>query len=381
VANDTGGLLDVESMGHPWVKVVNTSGGKGPAVARNTAIAAAKAPLILPLDADDMAYPNTCRMYYEAWVKYPDSLVYADCDIEDALDMPRRYYHSGPWKLDKILKTAIYQTTILYPKAWWDAVGGYDSGIEWEDWLFGVKLHLMGIGATQIEKPWGVYRQWCALDTGQSKSDGDNADYDGESFKEKVAHAQQWIEWKEGQMACAGCKKKAGTQVYDAEMQAMIDAGPNRLFVYVGPRNGQFTANSRVPGHGKYWIKRGEIFEVTPRDAVEIFAGMAHAGFREVIPEQVAPAELPTEPPRVPVLEVPGEITEPEVDSAPSLNGLGILDGVVSEAVIEKLKGARFDSIFSLKANIIARGGAGILEIPGIGNKTLSKIKEVVLSD
>jgi len=80
VANDTGEPLDLASLGHPWVKVINTGGRKGPAVARNTAIHFARAPLIVPLDADDMLYPDTLLRFYQVWTENPDCIVYGDCE-------------------------------------------------------------------------------------------------------------------------------------------------------------------------------------------------------------------------------------------------------------------------------------------------------------
>jgi glycosyltransferase involved in cell wall biosynthesis len=175
VCNDTDQPLDVTAMGHPWVRVIQGP-RKGPGAARNAAIAAAKAPFIVPLDADDMLYPNAIKLMYLAWLDWP-GLVYMDCEIEDAPDH-RKYYHSGPWSWNKIRREAIYQVTTFYPKQWWEAVGGYpvpghglDMDLGFEDWLFGIKLHLAGIDAVYVEQPWGVYRHWTGI--GQSGRDNE----------------------------------------------------------------------------------------------------------------------------------------------------------------------------------------------------------------
>ena len=134
VANDTGEPLDTAAMGHPWVRVVDTGGGRGPAVARNTAIAVARAPLIAPLDADDLFYPDWLARAYQTWLQFPDDLVYGDCEIEDGIGddghVHSHPYESGPWSYEGkrgIKADAIYQSPILFAKQWWETVGGYPT--------------------------------------------------------------------------------------------------------------------------------------------------------------------------------------------------------------------------------------------------------------
>ena len=129
VANDTGEPLDVAAMGHPWVRVVDTKGRTGPAIARNTAIAAAKAPLIAILDADDMFYPDWLKVAYKAYLENPECLVYADCDTEEKIG-DRERYNCREFSVERIMGTgrrdanhypqAIYQSAILYPQQWWN---------------------------------------------------------------------------------------------------------------------------------------------------------------------------------------------------------------------------------------------------------------------
>jgi glycosyltransferase involved in cell wall biosynthesis len=104
VVNDTGAPLDVEAMGHPWVRVVDTTGRVGPAVARNTGIDAARAPLIAILDADDMFYPHWLKTAYKAYLEHPECLVYADCDTEVKLGQRERY-GSGVFSVERIIGT------------------------------------------------------------------------------------------------------------------------------------------------------------------------------------------------------------------------------------------------------------------------------------
>jgi len=259
VCNDTGGPLDVAAMGHPWVKVVEGR-QEGPGAARNDAIKAAVTPFIVPLDADDMLYPDTIRTMYTAWNQWPQDIVYMDCDIEDSPDK-RKYYHSGPWSWKKISRQeAVYQVTIFYPKKWWETVGGYPEDMGWEDWLFGVKLHIGGAGATRVEQPWGVYRHW----TGFGQAGKDAEGFGTPAFKEKMQHYYEWIEEQEVIMGCKGCGGRAGSRTVGAlpETQRAETIEGDAIIVYKGPRGGGFSLNSRAVRGKKYMVYPNEPFEI-----------------------------------------------------------------------------------------------------------------------
>lgn len=385
VCNDTGHPLDVAAMGHPWVRVVNTKGGVGPAVARNTAIAAARAPLIAPLDADDMFYPDWLRSAYEAYLEYPECIVYADCDTEVRLGQ-REYYRSGNFTVEHVMREAVYQVSTLFPKQWWHAVGGYPTDQPyqmWEDWLFGVKLHLLGIGAAYIEGVrWGVYRKWTAGSEG-SKNAIDNAEFGTEAFKAKYGELVEWIEKKEAQMACAGCKKKAKGQVVVQGKSVPVPTGPDRVFMYIGTRGGQFTVNSAMPqSRKKYRVRQGEAFTVPAADAELRFARMP-AEFREILPEEAAGGTLiPERPIAPPEIAVPEP--QPEPETAP------ILDAPLPERVddldrlsldwqtVEILRGANFVRVSDLAFEIRAGDGQALRAVKGIAIKRYQKIVKAV---
>lgn len=384
VANDTGEPLDVATLGHPWVRVIDTPGNVGPAIARNTAIDAARAPLIVPLDADDMMYPDTLNMFYEAWLTYPDSIVYSDCYTEDEPGKPI-YYPSGKWTLDKIQQEAIYQDVILFAKEWWRVVGGYEPDVEWEDWVFGLKMHLIGIGATYIQKPWGVYRHWTSLSTGTSKSDKDNADYGKPEFKERLRSIYDAVGVWEKNMACVGCKGKAKTRPfkpfgYDAPK---LPNGKQMQVICNTNQQGYRSLNSRATTGKKYRYKGGTILTLDLGDEwVE-----RHAHFDRYVADvsQVA-VELPRNPPKVDKLALPvvarvpvvarREMPEPEPQLAqsPSVHDIGL-----PEALADKLNAAGFKTKTDLHKDIRATAGAGIKAIKGVGKVALVKIREAVL--
>lgn len=322
VANDTGHPLDAASMGHPWVKVVEGP-QEGPGPARNAAIAAAKAPLILPLDADDMLEPEAIKGMYMAWLEAPENLVYTDCYTEDSPEH-RKYYKSGQWSWERIKSQAIYQVSILYAKQWWEAVGGYDKkpDIHWEDWLFGLKLHMAGAGATYLEKPWGVYRHW----TGFGQAGRDNEGYGTEAFKDRLQQVYSWIEQKEEEieMTCKGCGRRAKgrrastKQNPPASSRYTGDGSGETIIVYTGGRTGGFSLNSQVQRRRKYWVQQGQPFKVPDADAKRF---LRMGGFEAAKKEQPsAIAETPAAPPSAPVIGVvqpPPPVTEPVLAPLP----------------------------------------------------------------
>lgn len=386
IANDTGAPLDVAAMGHPWVKVADTGGRVGTAWARNMAIEAAKAPLIVPLDADDLMFPDTLMMYYQAWVRHPDCIVYADCFTETGAGQ-RVYYHSGKWTWEKITREAIYQNVIMFARQWWEAVGGYPTDQldnMWEDWLFGVKLHIMGIGATYLKgHVWGTYRKWPASAEGVSKNSIDNAGFGTQEFKDKYKQLLQWIEQKE-EIMCKGCGDNAKTQtvIPFSHRSEPLPNGERMQVICIRPDMvGKVSLNSRAVRGKKYRYITGDILDLEIGDEwVE-----RHVDFERYVPEPTTePVELPKEPPsppklafsvesRVPVVAKraePAPPPDPALPADPSVFDLGLSDGLA-----KKLDAAGFHTRSALSRDILRTAGKNIKAIKGIGDKSLELIE------
>lgn len=391
VANDTGYKIDVAAMGHPWVRVVNTEGRQGPAIARNTAIAAAKAPLILPLDADDMLYPKAIELFYCAWLDARENLVYGDCFTEDTPGRRTRY-HSGPWSWDKIRREAIYQVTALYARQWWEAVGGYDTGVPWEDWIFGLKLHFMGIGATYVDEPWGVYRHW----TGR-KSDDDAEDFGTPKFKEKLEEVYAYIKELEEDMGCKGCGKRATPRrASQTSTKIMPVTGPDVLMVYTGWRTGSFSLNSRAQPGKKYRVMQGEEFPVLAGDAkwtadLEGFEIVEQHNVAPSIPEK-APSPLPIHVSQRPIAQARREprrtmaigdgrasrpSPQPEQPTAKTPLSASELPGV-SDRMLLAMQAMGIDSIESLREEFLVNGTSRLRMIKGLKERRLEALREHV---
>jgi len=329
-----------------------------------------------------MFYPDWLRVAYKAYLENPECLVYADCDTEIKLGQ-REYYRSGNFTVEHVMMEAVYQVSTLFPKQWWRAVGGYpvDQPYQmWEDWLFGVKLHLVGIGAAYCESvPWGVYRKWTAGDVG-SKNAIDNAEFGSEAFKAKYKELLRWIDRKEKEMACAGCRKKADGKVVIQGKAVPIPTGPDRVFVYVGTRGGQFSVNSLAQPRKKYRVRRGEAFTIPAGDLV-LFSRLKD--FEEVLPqEQEAGAVIPATPIQPPEIVVPQPQPAPVVAMADDekvpervddLDRLG-LHFLITDA----LRAANFHTVEQIAFDIRAGDGAALKKVKGIAAKRYEKIVEAV---
>lgn len=410
VCNDTGKPLDVAAMGHPWVRVIDGP-RKGPGAARNTAIAAANAPLIVPLDADDMLYPNAIRQMYLAWLDWPHGLVYMDCEIEDSPDN-RKYYHSGNWTWGKIRREAIYQVTTLYPKQWWKAVGGYpvpgaglDMDLGFEDWLFGIKLHLMGIDAIYIQEPWGVYRHW----TGIGQSGRDNEGFGTPEFKEKIKRYYDWIAAKEEEiMGCCPPKQRAGGRVTNQNPPGapQIEYEGQLHAVYRGPRGGGFGVNSRVMRGRKYRVTKDVPFPVEEGDEWILRL----VGFEQYAEGPQLMSSLPASLPEAPILEemplgapklYPDEPVLPPVSIGPMPlpvgptaplqqpvdNGrmLSLLPGVdigelssLTQAMVESLRSVGIHKVSDLAYDIEENAALRVLSARGVGPVRFEKLQEEI---
>ena len=362
VANNTGATLDVARMGHPWVKVVEAP--EGPAVARNLAIAHAKAPLIVPLDADDILEPDALYNLYVTWLHFPNSLVYADCFTEGTPGRRKKYY-SGNWSWRKIQRQAIYQVTTLYAKQWWEAVRGYDAGVPWEDWLFGVKLHIAGIGATYLKKPWGTYRHW----TG-NRADTDSADYGTPAFFDKMQRMYDWINNKEAEMGCKGCGGRAPSRTTTGEFAPTVVSGEEALIIYDGGRKGSFSLNSKVIPGRKYHMQPGKPVRVAVEDIKWIETMKDYHRVMQLV------EAIPTVPPKPPEIAVDWQTEQPDelIDEMTILTNIPWLPG----RTLERIRQAGFTSIREITEDLKS-GGKKLRKVHRVGPVLVQRMKELLI--
>lgn len=151
VVNDTGKPLDVPA----WATTV--AGGGGVAASRNAGIAAAAAPLILFLDADDILLPTALKDMLTAWVAEGGSK-YIYADWYNVIGDSKTEQKQCAAYDQREIKTP-HPISVLMKREQAVAVGMFDTGLKgWEDWDFFAKLKVAGFCGDWLEKPLLVYR-------------------------------------------------------------------------------------------------------------------------------------------------------------------------------------------------------------------------------
>jgi glycosyltransferase involved in cell wall biosynthesis len=129
-------LLDAAAR-RPGVTVHRTP-NRGPAAARNTAIAAARGDYVLPLDADDWLHPAFLARTVPILDAEPEvGIVHTWVGLVGG--------HHGVWRtgrfgLPELLARCTVHVCSLYRRALWTDVGGYDESFrdgaeDWDFWL------------------------------------------------------------------------------------------------------------------------------------------------------------------------------------------------------------------------------------------------------
>jgi glycosyltransferase involved in cell wall biosynthesis len=169
------GTADVaEAFGDPRVRVVRTTGNRGPGAARNRGIALAQAPLVCTLDSDDLWLPR----YLDTMARTLDSNPAAAVACTDAwvldqttgrvrkksamafLDPPDPLPDDAETFLAELLRRNFIYNSVAARRESLLAVGGYDErlwiGEDWELWL---RLAAAGLRFVRVPQLLAVYRQ------------------------------------------------------------------------------------------------------------------------------------------------------------------------------------------------------------------------------
>lgn len=212
----------------------------GVAAARNAGIRHSRAPLFIPLDADDYLQPRALELLLRNYRSGTEpAIIYSDF-WEDPHEVGRFTVWRTPDYdprsfVSKGLGRAV---TALTPRAAWEAVGGYRTDIAWEDWAFAIECASIGVCERRIALPLFTYRKH----TG-SRRVANLADFDESkrSIMETVWNKAQGGEL----MACSRCGSGAAT----TEMNFLRSNGSppegSVLLRYVGNISGPASFRSK----------------------------------------------------------------------------------------------------------------------------------------
>lgn len=272
---------------HPWAKVIDTGGNFGPAKARNLALSVSKAPLFVPLDADDYLQPDALETMVSLWNE-TKGVVYSQWYDEHSPGDGKVW---DPPEYDAkllISKGCIHAVTALYPKSAWREVGGFDEALShWEDWDFQLKLAKAGICGTKVNRPLFTYRKYTGMRREQNQA----------AFEEgKKAILKKWSPYWEGKeelMACRGCPGGGNKPVGPANpggqkanpdspggavLMEYINTNPGTM-TFVGQKTGVRYRFGDNTGHKRKYVHSSDVphllslvklFRVVPAPALAI---------------------------------------------------------------------------------------------------------------
>lgn len=267
VINDAGAPFEFPLPA--WARVISTGGNEGTAHARNIGIQQARADWILPLDADDLLEPDALLTFWEAHRERPECILYSDF-WEDPQERDQwQVWRAPDFSGDRLVGGgAVAAVTMLYPRAAALEVGGYDTDLPWEDWLFHLKLCEAGWCSARIAKPLFSYRKH----TGRRRTENAATRPDN-----KAAIMGRYSRYWEGRAMGCGCKGNsqrtitatASTSPMGATRTMTAVSNPEEqdmaLIRYTGPRAGTF--QMRGPSGQRYSWSAGVEQYVFGQDA------------------------------------------------------------------------------------------------------------------
>jgi glycosyltransferase involved in cell wall biosynthesis len=157
--DDTREVAAALQAAHPGhdLRLVSRPNG-GPARALNTGVEAARAELVLPLDADDALHPTYLEKAVRALDEDPAaSIAFTDVVLWGAVASGWRM---GPFTLPALRARNRLCLTSLFRKQLWREVGGFRGEMElgYEDWDFWLGCAERGALARHLHQPLFFYR-------------------------------------------------------------------------------------------------------------------------------------------------------------------------------------------------------------------------------
>lgn len=131
----------------------------GVAAARNAGVAATRAPVVLPLDADNVLEPGFVGQALEALAAEPQvGVVYGD---RREFGLREGVVRVAPFDLPRLLAYNYIDACALVRRQAWEAAGGHDTTAPvqgWEDWEFWISVAQAGWEFRHLAVPGFGYR-------------------------------------------------------------------------------------------------------------------------------------------------------------------------------------------------------------------------------
>lgn len=263
VVNDHS-LVDLEPVKalYPQVRWLDAE-YQGVSATRNQAVEAATAPLLLPLDADDLLASTAVEQFLAAWDDRQEDIVYSDV-VMFGQDYSMVYL-APEYTFEKLLHATLMTVGSLHTKADWQRVGGWrlDMTKGLEDWEYWIALGEIGVCGERLPEPLYYYRrhprgrlQW--LKANQEKWD---AAYQAMRELHIDSYNGRFPVGCCGGRAPKGARRPLHGGVPRAQTVAAATpaAGDLVKMIYTGARQGDFRLTAQptrqqyyVPGQGQF---------------------------------------------------------------------------------------------------------------------------------
>jgi glycosyltransferase involved in cell wall biosynthesis len=155
-SNDEYVNLKLESLqGHPNIKVIQQS-NLGPSSARNNGIKNSNGEFILPLDADDMIYPDYIQSCVNI-LKNNKNISPVYCDTHH-IGQTQGVEQRPEWSMDRLIQGPFIVNCSMFHKKAFDDCEGYDDSLKgWEDYDLWIRMGQKGYIGKRIPKPLFIY--------------------------------------------------------------------------------------------------------------------------------------------------------------------------------------------------------------------------------
>ena len=289
----------------------------GVSAARNQAVEAASAPLILPVDADDKLTTDALEKIMARWKEEGEKgIVYTDTMMfgQDY----QRLYNAQEYDFTKLLHKLLFTVGALHLKEDWKRVGGWrldmTGGLEiWEYWI---ALGEIGVCGVRLPEPLYWYRRHTQGRLAWLKSEGQQR-FKAAELKMRELHRETF----NGRypMGCCGkaasSSKPGRSMVSTSILHKQTPTDELTQMRYIGKMAGSFQiagAGSRVeytvPGRGALVEQRQTGRPGVLSEDVQWF-GRIRNGRDFKIVTRPAPPPKP-KPPTVPTVPVPAPIKD-----------------------------------------------------------------------